>query len=147
MTNWKCKCGAVNFATDAICKRCQLAKTSQPLNSFSPPVQEFTEHSASDGKSASDGLKLIGVLALVVCTAAAALLVYSNFIGTVSGTAKNENLLVIAALLFGQGLMTFSLFYGLGVLIENTVAIRKNTQHLAGIRANTFNRQEQSTWQ
>lgn len=139
MHNWKCVCGAVNFAEDTNCKRCQ---TARPQN-FSLPNyvrQEFHEYTAPEGASASGGLKLIGIVALLGGMIVSA----TTFFG--SGKDALPFAGYLAAMFLGQGVMIFSLFFGLGVMLENVVAIRKNTQHLAGIRANTVSEQS-TTWQ
>lgn len=128
MTNWKCQCGVVNFSTDVNCKRCQGVKTAQ---AFSAPMPEIYEHSAPNGDAASGILKAIGIGTLIVGIFIAILIMSAS-------TGETQRYAIILSLFFaGQGLVVFALFYGFGVAIENLVAIRKNTQHLAGIRINS----------
>jgi hypothetical protein len=137
--NWKCICGVVNFATDANCKRCQ---TVRPLTQgMAQPITEFTEHSAPDGDAASGILKAIGIGALICGFGLA-------FFAVRNSTAATENYSNMLAILFCiQGVMMFALFVGFGIMLDNVVAIRKNSQHLAGIRATATNQQQQNTWQ
>jgi hypothetical protein len=120
-----------------MCKKCQSLKPEyvrQPLQK-----QEFFEHSASDGTSAIGALKTIGVLALIVGLGLATFTHFDNL----GKDVPYSNFLV--GIMAFQGIAVFGLFFGLGVLIENVVAMRKNTEHLAGIRANTTQAQ-QANW-
>lgn len=140
MTNWKCNCGVVNFSTDETCKRCQSQKPQPNYSSHPYQKQEFYEHSAPNGDAASGVLKAIGIGSLFCGFGLGALAV-------VSGTEATKSFSTMLALLFVfQGVVIFALFFGFGILIDNVVAIRKNTQHLAGIRANTV-QQPESNWQ
>lgn len=128
----------MNFAADQACKRCQSPRA------FAPPGggQTFFEHSAPGGDMASGLLKAIGIGSLILGMAL-------SFLAVAGSTPQTQPFILFFVLLFvGQGVMIFALFYGFGVLIENTVAIRKNTQHLAGIRANTQQQHQQpAQWQ
>jgi hypothetical protein len=138
MNNWKCNCGAVNFSSDANCKRCQSLKPTQQFQ----PMQEFFEHSAPNGDAASGISKAIGIGSMLCGFGVAALAIFS------ATEATKPYSLMIALLFIFQGMVLFALFFGFGILIDNVVAIRKNSQHIAGIRANTLSRQQQqNTWQ
>jgi hypothetical protein len=121
MTNWKCSCGVVNFATDAGCKRCGIAK---------PAPTQFYEYEAPNGDAVSGLLKATGIA--ILC--GAFLLAYS--ILAVSTQEARNYAIMLAGFFAAQGVVICALFIGFGIVIENLVAIRKNTQHLAGIREN-----------
>jgi hypothetical protein len=117
-----------------MCKKCQSLKPEYVRQANQK--QEFFEHLASDGTSAIGALKTIGVLALIVGLGLAAFTHFDNI-----GKDVPYSSFLVGVLAF-QGIAVFGLFFGLGVLIENVVAMRKNTQHLAGIRANTIQQQQ-----
>jgi hypothetical protein len=105
------------------------------------PMPEFFEHSAPDGDAASGILKAIGIGALI-CGFGLAFFAINN------GTEETRSYATMAAIIFSvQGVMMFALFVGFGIVLDNVVAIRKNSQHLAGIRATVTNQNHHQQWQ
>jgi hypothetical protein len=99
---------------------------------------EFYEHAASEGTAAS-GLLLSIAIGSLVAGVCMGFLMMVNSVAQEYGVAH-----LLAAICMGSGMIVATLFYAFSVLISNVVAIRKNSQHLAGIRA--ANQQEKS-WQ
>lgn len=95
-------------------------------------MPEIHEHSASNGEATSGMLKAFGIVALVA----------GIFLALVTMSASNEAArpyaMLAACLFFGQGLVICVLFIGFGIMLDNVVAIRKNSQHLAAIRHQTI---------
>lgn len=129
MTNWKCVCGVVNFATDGNCKRCGGQK---PVFSYSQPAPEIFEHSAPNGDATSGLLKAFGILAFL-----GSLLFAFLVMGNATEPVK-EYALLFACFVVAQGAIICLLFFGFAIMLDNVVAIRKNTQHLAAVRAQTM---------
>ena len=136
--SWKCHCGVVNFDADQKCKRC-LAVKLFTLPTTADGRGSYTGYEAPEGGLAAGLLKGIGIGALALGLALAALTVITH----TDETRYYSPFLVL--LFIGQGVMTFALLCGLGVLLENTVAIRKNTQHLAAIRTDI--ERQPATWE
>lgn len=132
MTNWKCACGVVNFATDINCKRCGGQKSAF---TYSQPVPEIFEHSAPNGEATSGLLKACGGIALLASFVFAFLVT-----GSATETTR-EYAVLFACFVVAQGVVICLLFFGFGIMLDNVVAIRKNTQHLAAVRAQTMPQQ------
>lgn len=103
---------------------------------FRPRQEQFTEYSAPDGTIATGVLKLIGVLTLVGYGLLAFYLM-DNMAKLPPSTPHEitNTVTVVAVAAFIQGVSVCCLFFVIATMGENLTAIRKNTQHLAGIRA------------
>lgn len=84
----------------------------------------FTEYSASDGRNSIAALRFVGVVCVLGSAAVAVL-------------AIGAESLAVAIYCILSGILSSSLLFAVSEILENLVAIRKNTAHLAGIRSNT----------
>lgn len=95
-----------------------------------PRLIVFEEYAARDGVNTTNGLKLIAVICMI-----------GGIAGAIQGIdAKN---IEFALSSFLTGLLSCALLFAVTLVIENLVAIRKNTAHLAGLRATIVAQAEQ----
>lgn len=139
MTNWKCNCGVINFSTDELCKKCQSRKPEYNFSS-QQPAEYFETHSADEGNAA------IGILKAVAIATALGSVGFAGLLMTTTAAQDYKYASVVSAFIACAGIVLASFVYGFAVLVENVVALRKNSQHLAGIRADSAN-QAKASWQ
>lgn len=103
-----------------------------------PNITAFEEYAASDGAGVIGILRFFAALSLIGGLLAIVLAV----LAIISGSSSAKDFFFFA---FAFAIMVWTqagLLFTLATVVENLVAIRKNVQHLAGIRANTIRQQD-----
>ena len=94
----------------------------------------YEEYSAPNGDATVGVLKLVGILCLIAGILLAVIMIVKSMDAALKPIY--DSLLMIAGVFFLEGVTLCALFFAIALIVENLVAIRQNTAHLAGIRGN-----------